>query len=92
MTCNASRHIIAAMATTAVTPISISIREHREARGWSQYRLAKESGVLQSTISRIEAGKTPKVDLVTLEKLARALGVHPAALIEYTPERGKGRG
>lgn len=40
-----------------------SIRNRREERGWSIYRLAKESGVNHSIISRLESGRTiPRVD------------------------------
>ena len=51
------------------------IKQERERRGVSQYRLAKLSGVSQPTISAIEADdqtRSPAVD--TVEKIARALG------------------
>ena len=65
-----------------LTPISIRIEDLRNGRGWSQAELARKSGVPQATISRIEAGKTAGISFDTLEKLAKALEVHPAALIE----------
>ena len=65
-----------------LTPIIIRIRELREGRDWSQSELARRSGVPSPTISRIEAGKTAGISFETLEKLAKALEVHPAALIE----------
>ena len=46
----------------------------RVERGWSQQRLADESGVNKATINQIERGRrSPNVE--TLEKLASALGV-----------------
>jgi DNA-binding XRE family transcriptional regulator len=42
--------------------------------GWSQVELSKRSGVRQATISEIESGKRD-VQLSTLERLARALGM-----------------
>jgi transcriptional regulator with XRE-family HTH domain len=80
------------MATRAVTPISLRIRELREAKGWSQSELARRSGVSQAAISKLEAQLSGGVDFGTLERLANALGVNAAVLIEHTPERGKGRG
>lgn len=64
-----------------MTPITLRVAELREGRGWSQAELARRSGVPQPTISRMEAG-TESVNLRVLEKLASALEVHPAALIE----------
>lgn len=56
--------------------------------GRSQYWLARESGVGQSTISRLVRGKgkpTPE----TLEALARALGIDPSVFMELAgiPQR-----
>lgn len=46
----------------------------RVEQGWSQQRLAEESGVNKATINQIERGRrSPNVE--TLEKLADALGV-----------------
>ena len=56
----------------------------REARGYSNYRVSKESGVGQATLSDWKAGKiTPK--LGTLSKIAETLGVTP--LDFYKEER-----
>ncbi len=64
-----------------MTPLSIRIQELREVKGWSQAELARRSGVSQSTISRLEAGTTPSIDLNNLEKLAQALRCDPGYLI-----------
>ena len=64
-----------------MTPLSIRIQELREVKGWSQAELARRSGVSQSTISRLEAGTTPSIDLHNLENLAEALRCDPGYLI-----------
>lgn len=52
----------------------LRLKEVRERIGMSQYRLAKVSGISQSTISDIENGKmSPSVD--TMYRLCSALGV-----------------
>ena len=79
------------MGASAVTPVSLRIAELRQLKGWSQSELARRSGVPQSTISRLELRQVGVVGLDVLEKLANALGVNAAVLIEHTPER-KGRG
>jgi|GEM_PF-1390940 len=58
-----------------------SIKKYRQLRGWSQSRLARESGVSQTYISELEAGKwSPNLSI--LRKLAIALGVPVAALLD----------
>lgn len=64
-----------------MTPLSLRIRELREANHWSQAELARRSSVAQSMISRLEAGKLQSVHLPTLERLAKALGCDPGYLI-----------
>lgn len=64
-----------------MTPITLRVRELRQARDWSQRELARRAGVQQVTISLIENNRTKGVDFETLEKLARVLGVDPGYLI-----------
>lgn len=60
--------------------MSIRIKEIRQSKGWSQNRLAKESGVSQSFIHALEAGeKSPTTR--TLAKLAKALSVSISELL-----------
>ena len=73
-----------------MTPISLRLRELRDAKGWSQSELARRSGVAQYTISRLEAGDQESVNLAQLEKLANALGVNAALLIVHEPKGKRG--
>jgi transcriptional regulator with XRE-family HTH domain len=61
-------------AARLVFELGRSVRELRERRGWSQSRLAKESGMTQPAVARFEAGGTVPT-LVVLERLAGALAV-----------------
>ena len=70
-----------------MTPIYLRLEELRNAKGWSQAELARKSGVPQPTISRLEARKTNSVDLANLERLADALGVNAAVLIDHERSR-----
>jgi transcriptional regulator with XRE-family HTH domain len=54
----------------------------RVERGWSQQRLADESGVNKATVNQIERGRRSP-NLETLEKLAEALGTEMA---EFFPK------
>lgn len=66
------------------------LRRHREARGWSQERLAGECGVDHSLVSRIESGQRNATRDV-LGKLCAGLGLPGAArdrlylVAGYTP-------
>lgn len=66
-----------------MTPVTLRLRELREARGLSQSQLARASGVPQPTISRLEARRLGTINLKHLEKLAHALGVNAAVLIDH---------
>jgi len=52
-----------------------NLKKLRKKKGWSQERLARESGISYQTLIKIEQDriKTPRLD--TLIKLAKALGV-----------------
>ena len=65
-----------------MTPIDLRIEYYRTRKGWSQAQLARESGVNQSVISRLESGETQSVNLSNLHNLAQALEVPAAALID----------
>lgn len=59
------------------------IRELREQKGWSTYKLAELVGTTQSTIHRLEAGRR-KLTVEWMRRIADALGVQPADLIAPT--------
>ncbi|ATW26749.1 helix-turn-helix domain-containing protein [Candidatus Formimonas warabiya] len=66
---------------------AIRLKRSRTSHGWSQGYLAELSGVSQAYISELEAGeKQPTLPIV--EKLAKALGVHIAELLEEEAEDG----
>lgn len=53
----------------------------RNAKGYSQRKLALVSGVSNTTISRIENGDTPNPDLGTLQALSAALGIDETVML-----------
>lgn len=64
-----------------VTPITLRVRELREARRWSLRELARRAGLRPASLSAIERGQTTGIDFETLEKLAKALEVDPGYLL-----------
>jgi transcriptional regulator with XRE-family HTH domain len=69
---------------TGITVIRIRLRELRELRGLTQTALAERAGVRRATVNRIENARVLAIDLSVLEKLAVALDVDAAMLIEHT--------
>jgi transcriptional regulator with XRE-family HTH domain len=68
----------------------MNFRQLRENADLTQYRLAKLSGVEQTTISQIELGKVRDPRWSTISALAVALGASPgivAKAIEQTAKR-----
>lgn len=59
---------------TILQVIGSAIKEEREAKGWTKYRLSKESGIQINHIALIELG-SQNATLLTLDKIARALGL-----------------
>jgi transcriptional regulator with XRE-family HTH domain len=63
------------------TPLGRKLKQVREAKGLTQTALAKKAGVSRAYVFRIEAGGAdPTVGI--LRKLAKALRVRPATLLE----------
>ncbi len=60
--------------------ITWRVKELATQRGWGARRLAAESGLDQKTVRNILAGRATRVDLSTIERLSRALGVGPGSL------------
>ncbi len=67
--------------------VGINVRRLRKARGYSQEEFAFECGLHRTYISGVERGiRNPTV--VILDKIAKALKVPPARLLEEsTPSR-----
>jgi transcriptional regulator with XRE-family HTH domain len=68
----------------------IRVQELREAKGWNQAELARRAKVRPSTLVDMEKGRTNRIDLDVLERLADALDVDPGFLI--TRKRRNTRG
>lgn len=65
----------------------IKLLELREARHITQKRLAELSNVPQQTISAIESGERKNPGIITLQKLAAALG---CKVDDMLPDNGGG--
>jgi len=52
-----------------------NLKKLRNKKGWSQERLARETGISYNTLIKIERGGIRNPKLETLIKLAKALGV-----------------
>ena len=55
--------------------LGMRVKKSRDKRGWSQLRLAKETGINNSVISRIESGDKKTFDDNIIAKLADKLEV-----------------
>jgi DNA-binding Xre family transcriptional regulator len=66
--------------------ITWRVEELASQRGWGAGRLAEEAGLDQKTVRNILAGRATRVDLNTIARLSRALGVGPGALWDLGPE------
>jgi transcriptional regulator with XRE-family HTH domain len=60
----------------------VEIRKHK---GWSQEKLALESGLARSYLGGVERGQR-NIALMNIYKLAETLGVTPATLLEPVGE------
>ena len=61
--------------------VGVRVKHLRDARGWSQERLATKSGVHRVYLSGIERG-IRNFTVLHLAKLARALKVTPGSLLD----------
>jgi DNA-binding Xre family transcriptional regulator len=66
--------------------ITWSVEELASRRGWGAGRLAEEAGLDQKTVRNILAGRATRVDLNTIARLSRALGVGPGSLWNLGPD------
>jgi transcriptional regulator with XRE-family HTH domain len=68
------------MSTGICQQVGKRIRTLRQKRGWRQVDLAVAAGVGKTHISDIENGKR-ELGLLTLERIANALGLPPGDLL-----------
>lgn len=57
----------------------------RRERGWSQEKLALESGVARSYLGGVERGQR-NIALVNICRLAETLGIKPSELMDFPAE------
>ena len=68
--------------TNDITKFGKALREIRLKKKMSQGDIAKKLGVHRSYISGLERGKR-NPSLLTIKKMAKAIGVEPKELLEY---------
>ncbi len=56
-----------------LTELGLRIARHRLERNWTQANLAREAGVGQATVQRVESGRS--VQMTSMIKLLRTLGL-----------------
>jgi putative transcriptional regulator len=57
-----------------------------EKRGWTAYRLAQESGIHPSVLSKYVNNQVREISLDTLNSLCKALSCRAGDLVEYVAE------
>lgn len=67
------------------TILARTIKRHRKAAGMSKYALAMETGIPQSTILRLEAGKIEAPDPDKIERIAKVLKIESEELFAAYP-------
>jgi len=68
-------------------PFGTHLAQLRRAKGWSQEKLALESGLARSYLGGVERGQR-NIALVNICKLAEALNMPPSSLMEFTSPAG----
>ena len=63
----------------------MNIKVIRKNKGWTQKKLAKESGISFSMISKLESGEKKNPSFETLSKIAEALNTSVTELLGDTP-------
>lgn len=63
-------------------------------KGWTPYRLARETGLTVPTAYRLAdpALQFGRFTAETLDRLCAALNVQPGELLEWVPDKKRGRG
>ncbi len=73
----------------SVTPTALNLAELRRKAGLTQGVLAEKVGVRQATISDLETGKSRRIELDLLDRLAKALRCKPSDLIVRAAKKGR---
>jgi transcriptional regulator with XRE-family HTH domain len=68
-------HELDAITRSLLLAIATAIVQARRARGWSQHRLARKSGLSQSLVSLIERCGVPELPVPTAVRVLRALDI-----------------
>ena len=73
--------------------IRLRVADALARRGWTAYRLAQEAEITIPVAYRLAKAdaKLRRLDLGTLDAVCRALAVQPGDLLEYVPDRRRGR-
>lgn len=69
------------MTRRGAADIGAAVTRLREAKGWTQQRLAEEAGLSQPYVANVEAGRYG-ASLTVAQALAQALGVTVDALLK----------
>jgi len=78
------------MSSDPCSVFGLRLSEIRKSKGWSQERLAAESGLARSYVGGVERGQR-NIALRNICKLAGALGMSPSVLF-VPPDPSKGIG
>ena len=68
--------------------IRLKVKEEAEKQGLNMAQLARKADIDQRTLRRIYRDPTQEISTLVLGKLATALGVSPADLIEVVDDEG----
>jgi putative transcriptional regulator len=72
--------------------IQLRLDKLLEKRKWTAYRLAKESGIHPSVLSKYVNNQVREISLDTLDALCKTLDCRAGDLIEYVAEKRVTRG
>lgn len=67
--------------------VRLRVKELRERRGLGKRELARLAKVRYATVIEIEKGRTARIDLVVLGRLARVLSVQPGTLLAWSGKK-----
>lgn len=67
--------------------VRLRVKELRERRGIGKRELARLAKVRHATIIEIEKGRTARIDLAVLGRLARVLSVEPGTLLAWSGKK-----